>query len=168
MRSLISFGFLKRSTNNKKVQIEALKDDIQDMEHLQSFGFVSRPLQNGEGIVLTPNGNGNNRIVIVVGGKEDASLNEGDSKIYCSGDANILCTNGKIIINNGGDTAVPSGGIKKELDAIRQDILNLTTATATAAPVGVSPAPGGFIPPPTPSITMDSNIKSATVEIPAT
>jgi phage baseplate assembly protein V len=108
---LIGRCILKAVNNTgttQTLQVTAMKDEtISDIERLQEYGFDSYPKANAEALVIFPNGNRDQGVVIKVHDRDNrpTGLNEGDVVMYDSSGNKLVCRDGSVIeIHGNGGT----------------------------------------------------------------
>ncbi|STZ76343.1 putative baseplate assembly protein V [Bergeriella denitrificans] len=84
----------------QRVQLSGLADEtLQDLEHLQEYGFTSNPPEGTEAVVIPLGGNTSHGVVVATqhGSFRIKNLSPGETAVYNSDGAQIVLKNGKII-----------------------------------------------------------------------
>lgn len=87
IRRLAGRAQIRRVTYaNKRRYFQIIQEGgapLDDVEHLEPFGFTSHPLQNAETVVLAFNGNGSHSVAIVAGDQRyRLEIEEGEAAMY--------------------------------------------------------------------------------------
>ena len=84
----------------QRVQLSGLADEtLQDLEHLQEFGFTSNPPEGTEAVVIPLGGNTSHGVIVATqhGSFRVKNLKPGETAIFSSEGAKIVIKQGKII-----------------------------------------------------------------------
>ena len=84
----------------QRVQLSGLADEtLQDLEHLQEFGFTSNPPEGTEAVVIPLGGNSSHGVLVATqhGSFRIKNLKPGETAIYSNEGAKIVIKQGKII-----------------------------------------------------------------------
>lgn len=87
IRRLAGRGLIRRVKYANKIRYFQVQQEggmpLDDVEHLEPFGFTSHPLSNAEAVVLAFNGNGSHSVAIVAGDQRyRLEIEEGETAIY--------------------------------------------------------------------------------------
>lgn len=84
----------------QRVQLNGLADEVlQELEHLQEFGFASNPPEGSEAVVIPLGGDTTHGVVVATqhGSFRIKNLNPGETAIFSQDGAKIVIKRGKII-----------------------------------------------------------------------
>ncbi|MGO2354631.1 MAG: phage baseplate assembly protein V [Marinomonas foliarum] len=87
IRRLAGRGLIRRVKYANKIRYFQVQQEggmpLDDVEHLEPFGFTSHPLPNAETVVLAFNGNGSHSVAIVAGDQRyRLEIEEGEAAMY--------------------------------------------------------------------------------------
>ena len=84
----------------QRVQLNGLADEVlQELEHLQEFGFASNPPEGSEAVVIPLGGDTTHGVIVATqhGSFRIKNLNPGETAIFSQDGAKIVIKRGKII-----------------------------------------------------------------------
>lgn len=84
----------------QRIQLSGLADEmLQDLEHLQEFGFTSHPPEGTEAVVIPLGGDTSHGVIVATehGSFRIKNLKPGETAIYSNEGAKIVIKNGRII-----------------------------------------------------------------------
>ncbi len=87
IRRLLGRGLIRRVKYANKIRYFQIQQEggtpLDDVEHMEPFGFTSHPLPNSETVVLAFNGNGSHSVAIVAGDQRyRIVIDEGEAAMY--------------------------------------------------------------------------------------
>lgn len=101
LKSFIGSVKLVKSTGNTQtVQVALTKDFIiDDVPHIEPYGFTSHPKANAECLVVNTGGNGERPVAVIIGGRAFRlqGLEEGEVALYTDEGDHLIFKRGKIV-----------------------------------------------------------------------
>ena len=125
----IASAVIQNVDDSKKIQILQLGvldgEDVEDCERLQEFGFNSVPLVGAEAVVVFPNGDRGNPLVVAVGDRRHRPLGwaDGEAGIYNAFDTMMR-------LKADGSAYIEASPVRLGSDAAADDAVKGTTYRA--------------------------------------
>lgn len=81
---MVSEGKIKKTDDKQKAQVEILSDEVRDaLKILQQYGFVSRPVDDSDAVIIFKGGNRDGGIIIATDNKEyRLEIEKGEVALY--------------------------------------------------------------------------------------